>query len=612
MNWKSTWILLILAAALFAFIALVERRLTPDAPSPPPRLFAFKPSEVTNIQVRLTNQLILRVERARGDAPWKLSLPISYPGKSHAIDQLLESLEGLVAATEIPQSELRSGKRTLAEFGLDVPNATVTLQHEGQRTEVFFGARTPAGEGVYLQALNRSSIYVVGAGLLNRLPRTHDDWRDIALFDSKGVPIDRLEIRGGTRGFTVDFDHTNGTFVLSKPSRARADRAKVLALYEKLVNVRVLQFVTDNPRAELEQYGLQTPEAEVTFLVGSNSQYSVHSGAQFGRSPTNDPTSVYARRLTETNIVLVPRAALEAAQISQADVRDLHLVSFAPAAVDAIEVIGAESFGVRRQTNGTWLIGDASTSLADTNAVRDWLNLLSRIEGTVEKDVVTDFANPYGLAEPSRRYLLKATATNATGIASNRVIAELDLGFANPQTKRVFARRPDEATVYSLAQADVAQVPYEAWQLRDRRVWSFTTNQVHRVSIRFKAETRTLQRNPNASWTIVEGEGILSNYAALEETMHRLGELRAAAWVNRGEDKRGLYGFTNVNNRVTIELKNGDKPTQLVLEFGGPSPNQLPYALAVVEERTWIFEFPPMLYFEVVRDLFAPMIKAAE
>src|SRR5262245_60751426 len=116
--------LLGMAGMLFAFIVLVERRLTADVLPPPPKLCVFKATEVTNIQVRLTNQLILRVERAGPDSPWRLSLPISYPAKGHAIDQLLESLEDVVAGTEIAQSELKSGKRTLAEFGLDVPNAT--------------------------------------------------------------------------------------------------------------------------------------------------------------------------------------------------------------------------------------------------------------------------------------------------------------------------------------------------------------------------------------------------------------------------------------------------------------------------------------------------------
>ena len=104
----------------------------------------------------------------------------------------------------------------------------------------------------------------------------------------------------------------------------------------------------------------------------------------------------------------------------------------------------------------------------------------------------------------------------------------------------------------------------------------------------------------------------MSNFLALEETLHRLGELRAVAWKDKGAEKRPLYGFDAVSKQITIELTQGDKPTVLVLEFGGPSPNQLPYALAVVDGQTWIFEFPPALYFEIVRDLFNPLARAAE
>ena len=64
----------------------------------------------------------------------------------------------------------------------------------------------------------------------------------------------------------------------------------------------------------------------------------------------------------------------------------------------------------------------------------------------------------------------------------NVVVGTLQLGAR--QDNKVFARRPDEVTVYSLAPKDVARLPYAAWQLRDRRVWSFTTNQIARVTVR--------------------------------------------------------------------------------------------------------------------------------
>ena len=614
MRWKPTWILLAVAAVLFAFIFLFERRL-PDANKPPPRLLSFNAGEVTNIQLRLTNQLILSAGRIKADSPfWNLSFPVSYPARQHAIQPLLQALSEVIPNAEISMQELKAGKRTIAEFGLDVPQATLTLQHHGQRVEILFGSKTPVGDGVYVQALNQSSIYIVSAEFVNALPRTYNDWRDLSLLITSGFQMNRIEIRSPGRGFTVDTKRVaqKYDYVLTKPIVARADPAKVEVLLQKLMYAQVVKFITDSPRADLDAFGLQPPQAEILFLVGTNDLYSVQFALQFGTSPSNDPANVYTRRVTTTNIVLVPKTILEALQISHSDVRDLHLVNFPPNAVDAIEVAGDESFTVRRQTNGAWMITEPKAESADTNAVREWLDLLSRLEGVVEKDVVTDFTAPYGLNPPARRYLLKSAVTNAAGAAADQLLAELDLG--QVQENKVFARRPDEATVYSLTRADVQRLPRAAWQLRSRRVWSFTTNQIHHVTVRHRGQTKTLQRNPNATWSLVQGAGIVPTVnPALEEIMFRLGELRSNAWVDKGDTNRLRFGFAETSDRVTIELRNGEKPVVLVLEFGRPglSPTQLPYALAEVDGQTWIFEFPPTLFFEVVRDLFQPLFPIA-
>jgi hypothetical protein len=613
MRWKPTWILLGAAAALFGFILLFERHL-PEPNRPPPRLLAFKPGEVTNIQVRLTNQLILTAARARvgANAPLHLTFPVSYPARHHAIQPLLNALADAIPQAEISAQELKSGKRSIAEFGLDVPQATLTLHHNGQRLEIFFGAQTPVGDGVYVQVLNQSPIYILSTEFVNALPRTFNDWRDLGLLSSTGFRMNRIEIRSPGRGFTVDINLPTQKTNLIKPIIARADPAKLEAVLQKLMYAQVVNFVSDGPRVDLEAYGLQPPQAEVLFF-DTNDLASVQFALQFGSSPTNDPTNVYCRRPTTTNIVLVPRAVLEAIQISHADVRDLHLLSFQPNAVDVIEVTGDESFAVRRQTNGTWMITEPKSEPADTNAIREWLNDLLRLEGAVEKDVVTDFGAPYGLNPPARRYLLKAATTNATGAASDQLLAELDLG--NTQGNRVFARRPDEDTLYSLSRAEVARLPRAAWQLRSRRVWSFTTNQIHRVTVRHRGQTKTLQRNPNTTWTLAEGSGIVPTVnPVLEEIMFRLGELRASAWVDRGDANRLAFGFSETSDRIAIELRNGEKAQTLVLELGktGISPTQLPYALAEVDGQTWIFEpSPPTLYFDLIRYLFQPLFPPA-
>ena len=607
MNWKPTWILVGLAAGLLAFILLFERS-TPEGARPPARFVDFRSQDVTNIQVRLTNHLLLRVERAAADAPWVLADPITYPAQPHAIEWLLAALEQEMPAAEISPQDLKAAKRSVAEFGLDLPQATLTLLHKGRRTEVSFGAHTPVGEGVYAQVSHLPGIFLVHAELSDRLPRSHHDWRNTALF-STSVPLgfDGVEARANGRGFGIAIDKTNSVFVLTKPTVARADPGKVDALLRRVLSTEVKRFVTDSPRVELEAYGLQPPELEMALMHGTNEQMLV----QFGRSPTNDPGLVYARRSTHTNIVLVPRSTLEALQVSHSDLRDLHLVVWGTNQVDAIEVLGAEGFAVRRQTNGTWATGEATLTPADGEAVKEWLDALSRLEGTVEKDVVTDFANPYGLSPPARRYVLKSSSLTPSGSLSNRVVAELQLG--RRQEDKIFARRPDGPdfqTVYSITPRDVIHLPSAPWQLRDRRVWSFTTNQVVRVTVRHEGRRRVLQRSPNRSWSIAEGAGTVIG-AAVEELMFRLGELRAYVWVAEGESKRGDFGFTADGDYISIELANGDAKGQaLVLEFSTPTANIISkYALAIVDGHTSIFEFPPALQFEVFRVLISPLFR---
>ena len=286
---------------LFAFIFLFERRL-PDANTPPPRLLAFKAGEVTNIQLRLTNQLILSAARPRTDSPfWNLSFPVAYPARQHAIQPLLQALSEVIPHAEISAQELKAGKRTIAEFGLDVPQATLTLQHRGQRIEILFGSKTPVGDGVYVQALNQSSIYIVSAEFVNALPRSYNDWRDLSLLITSGFQMNRVEISSPGRGFTVDINPLAQKYVLTKPIVARADPAKLEVLLQKLMYAQVTKFITDSPRADLEAFGLQPPQAEILF-VNTNDPYSIQFALQFGTSPANDSANVYARRVTTTNI----------------------------------------------------------------------------------------------------------------------------------------------------------------------------------------------------------------------------------------------------------------------------------------------------------------------
>ena len=315
---------------------------------------------------------------------------------------------------------------------------------------------------------------------------------------------------------------------------------------------------------------------------------------------------------------MVARSVLDAMLTPHTELRDRHLLSFSPAELDLIEVAGMEKFTLRRQTNGAWMLTEPQPALADADLVRDWINAMDRLEGNVEKDVVTDFSS-YLLTSPARQYMLKSSLTNADGTVTNRLLSQLDIGgiqkaTGGTQNDKIFARRGDENSVYSITLADFDLLPAAAWQLRDRRVWSFTTNQISRVTVRHQGYTRQWDRSTTGQWRFAPGsQGILDDRQfALEETMFRLGELRATKWVAQGDDNRALYGFTDDGYKMTIELKNSDKTSTLSLEFGGLAPaSPYHYALAGIDGQSWIFEFPLGLFLQVIRDFGNPPLRAA-
>src|SRR6185503_10473212 len=176
------------------------------------------------------------------------------------------------------------------------------------------------------------------------------DWRDPTLISFSGVNFDRIEVRSAGRGFALQTDPVNKTFVLTKPTPARAAMPRVLELVQSIRTARVTQFVSDDPRDDLDTLGLRPPEAELAFGLGTNDV----AVFQFGRSPTNDASQVYARRADRPNVVLVPKSLLDALQMPSSELRDRRLLSFSPEAVDTIEIIpaGGEPVTVRRQFNG--------------------------------------------------------------------------------------------------------------------------------------------------------------------------------------------------------------------------------------------------------------------
>jgi hypothetical protein len=574
-----------LAVALLAFVLVYERR-TLDTDARAARaaraLPGFHPAGVVAIEILRSNQT-LRAERV-GER-WRLTAPVAYPALAARIEALLLQLAGLSA-------EQRAPGRKPAEFGLAPPQATILLHFPTNHIEVRIGGKSPVGERLYFQVAGDPDVLATDAVFAERLPASPNDWRDPALLDLDGLSFNRVEVRGGGRGFAVQRDVTNNEWQLIRPMSARADHPKVERLIESLKTWRVEEFVTDDPARELEPLGLQPPEFELVFGRGTNDLAVV----QFGKITTNDPPLVYARRLSHTNIVRVAPGPLEALRAPFNNYRDRRLLTFRPEEVEVIEIQAEDNFTVRRLTNDVWRVTEPLNFAADAGLVT---NLLAELAGPgleiVEfvKDVVTDFG-AYGLAPPRRTYTLRGGGTNP-------VIARIEFG--TNQLDKVFAHRADENSVYAVSYGHSLLLPGALFQLRDRRVWNFSASNVVSVAIHQQGRARKLVRDAKREWVNAAGSTGEVNPFSVEETLHRLGELRAVSWIARGTDKRAAFAFPQADYRITLELAGADKPQSLTLEFGGMSRLGRPYVATTIDGEWIVFEFPAGLLESVLRDL---------
>lgn len=605
MNPRNTCILVALAAGIFAFIFFFERHIQKAEPEMLKVLPGLKAAEVTSIQIQPAGQMeMVRIERTNGS--WQLTKPMVYRAQAPAVENLLHALEALSPQTRISAQELLGRHNVNEEFGFDSPQATLVIQQGEEQHTLKLGFLTPPGDHVYAQVVGFEFIDIIDVALLKFIRPKANDWRDTAFVNLQNFAFDRLSVANGAKTFDLQLDSTNNLWRITLPGnmQARANSPKIEKLLLALQNMQVSQFETDDSKVDPESFGFQSPSLELRFDRGTNHLLLL----QFGRSPTNNESQIYARRGGQPAIVLVSREVISAWRGEPSEFRDPHLVGLASSA-DMIEMRGQgeEQFTARRQTNDYWRVTEPYNFPADTNLMKMFIQRLADLKVVrghngdfAVKDAVTPEEFPkYGLAPPARMYILEQSATNKTAGATNLVMAELDFGKTyedKVEGDKIYVRRGDlleESSVYAVKAGEVQNLPVTSLQLRERRVWNFLGDDVSRVTLRVNGKPEQLIRKGPSKWSIAAGSQATIEEVAVEAGVEDLGDLEAVAWVKRGDQNRSQYGFSERSLQISFEVTQKGQARTLTIDFGGWSPRGLRYASVRMEDgQNWIFEFP--------------------
>jgi len=581
MNSKPTILWFLLAVALAAAIWISGHYLQPGPVGEKPLFAGLRAARVTGLRVIPGGAREISVTRS--NQAWRLEKPVVYPAQAAAIEGLLDTLEKLTPVLSLSAGELGGRKNADAEFGFSNPQFTLDLAAGDQTWHLLVGNRTAPGDGVYVRVVGAAGAWVTDPAWLNFLPHEANDWRDTSLVE---VPetSDWLVVTNGTQAIELRRDPTNRLWHLVRPLPARANNLRILAALQQLRTAKVSRFLSDDPKADLTTYGLEPATLDVWLGSDTNLLTGIHAGKEV----PGLAGELFARREGWNTVVTTPKEPLAPWRGTVNDFRDPNLLELT-APVAEIEVRGENNYTLQQRGSNTWTLAGEKFPL-DAGQVQGFLQALAglQIADFVRDAVLPSSLQDYGLLNPSRQVTLRSVVGD-----TNRVIAQLLFGATTNQ--QMYVKRGDEDFVYALALDHLNVLQLSGDYFRARQLWSFSETNVAQVTMRQNGKTRQLIRTGTNEWSLAAGSQGIINPPAIEETIHRLGELTALAWIGRKFNDADI-GLTTNSPSLTIELKSGEKYS---LAFGKEVPPALNLSTAfttvTLEGERWAFIFPPVL-----------------
>ena len=271
---RSTLILLLLAAALGAYIWFVEMKRDPSDDEPKSeKVFAeLEADQISALTVHASNGDTTTLKK--DGAGWKIESPVQVPADVTEVSGVTSNLSTLDITRVIDEKP-----ESLEPFGLDKPRLRLTFTAKGAARTLLLGAKTATGGDTYAKLEDATRVFTVPSWLEQSLDRTTFQLRNKAIVTVDREAIDHLSIIGAPG--TIELKKEGENWRLMQPVQGRADSAEVGSLLTRLSSGQMQAIVAEEP-ATLDVYGLRPPRTTVTATGSGKTLAQVFVGSPSG------------------------------------------------------------------------------------------------------------------------------------------------------------------------------------------------------------------------------------------------------------------------------------------------------------------------------------------
>ena len=269
----GTWIAVALAAALGAYVWLVEmkREGGPDAEKKEKVFAGLDESKVEGLTVAAAGADEVHLVKEK-DA-WRMTAPLQVGADATEADAIVSALEGLEKEATIADAPPDPG-----EYGLAAPRVTVKVKMQGGAEHALaIGNKTPDGNALYARAGASPAVFTLPSWLEGSLVKKPFDLRDRSVLHVRRDDVITIDVTGPEGAYTLARD-ARGEWGFTRPLRTRAGRWSVDALVGILEGLR-MEAVAAESAADVKAFGLAPPRRTVTLGLAGGGARTLEIGS---------------------------------------------------------------------------------------------------------------------------------------------------------------------------------------------------------------------------------------------------------------------------------------------------------------------------------------------
>ncbi|MBT5911037.1 MAG: DUF4340 domain-containing protein [Opitutae bacterium] len=325
------------------------------------------------------------------ESGWNILTPMKWKADEFATSKLTGRLRHIEARRLFSLEEIKEKGESLADYGLDRSDLTITVESKSGKVTLAFGSPTRDGRERYVMPdfdeSEKTEIWAVNASLWDTANISVAEWmeREFLKFPVYDVRAFGIRIKqGDTLVKTRIMRGKSGEWNITSPIQSPADTDNVRLFLNQLISSKAIRFVTDPVEIKSLSSRLDSPVFRI-YLEGSSSGRSIIIG-----EPIDEEEGANLRPAQvegESSIFIVNESLVSLLANAEGRLRDRQLLALDSKTIGTIEIYDSNlRLSLHKLEDGRWEVillddeGEVSTRPGDVEIIENFLYKLLSLE----------------------------------------------------------------------------------------------------------------------------------------------------------------------------------------------------------------------------------------